>query len=106
MQENSLDSRLSLVLRLMKVLLPFGLSGHAARFCMAERHHTSCYTVTEFIVWLAQLGSTAECAQSSVPQPLDLARLRPARPEAIAHCLFVSREKKVEASDPQHHRKG
>jgi hypothetical protein len=53
-------------------------------------HPASCHTVTKFIVWLAQLGSTAECAQSSVPQPLDLARPRSARPEAIAHCSRVS----------------
>ena len=30
---HSLDSRLRLLLRLMKVLLEFGLSGHAARDC-------------------------------------------------------------------------
>ena len=31
---HSLDSRLRLFLRLMKVLLEFGLSGHAARDCL------------------------------------------------------------------------
>jgi hypothetical protein len=30
---HSLDSRLRLLLRLMKILLEFGLSGHAARDC-------------------------------------------------------------------------
>ncbi len=66
-------------------------------FCKSGRHHTSCHAVSKFIVWYAQAaqhGSMAASARPSALCPLDLARPRPARPEAIARCSCVSREEK------------
>ena len=51
-------------------------------------------------IWL---GSAAGVAQPMALGYRDLAPPPPTQPEAIDHCSCVSWEKKVEASDPQHH---
>ncbi len=74
-------------------------------FCKSERHHTSCHAVNRFIVLSIRLGSAAEVAQPMALGYRDLAPPPPTQPEAVDHCSLVSWEKKVEASDPQHHQK-